>query len=221
MAEGIKQRQAADRSGISQPRWSELERGRGANATIETWAIAASAVGLQLASFLEGVPGAHRPRDMEHLLRQNALVELAAPGGWRALPELAVDTSPRSRSIDVALIRLERREAVAAEIWDWFDDVGHAFRSHDAKKQLLIERLEREYQGNSPWRVRGLFVVRDTSRNRLLVRELGSLFASRFSGDPGGWLAALAAPDRLLPEADGLLWSDSRQELHRSRLRGP
>jgi transcriptional regulator with XRE-family HTH domain len=218
LSEGITQQQAARRCGISQPRWSELERGLGDTATIETWAIAASAVGLQLAAFLEGAPGADRPRDMEHLLRQNALVELAAPGGWRALPELAVDPSPRSRSIDVALVRFDGREAVAAEIWDWFDDVGAAFRSHDAKKLLLAERLEREHPAANRWRIDGLFVVRDTHRNRRLIHELESLFASRFGGRPTEWLASLARSDRRLPDSDGLLWSDSSRHLHGNRL---
>lgn len=217
LAEPLTQQQAADRCGISQPRWSELERGLGASATLAMWAIAASAVGLQLAAFLEGVPGADRPRDMEHLLRQNALVELAASGGWRALPELAVDQSPRSRSIDVALVRVERREAVVGEIWDWFDDVGSAFRTHDAKKLLLRERLAREHPGVDRWQVGGLFVVRDTHRNRVLTRELSALFGSRFAARSSDWLAALRQADLVMPGADGLLWSDARRRLHPSR----
>src|SRR5262245_5847161 len=139
------QQQAADRCGISQARWSDLERGHGERASLETWALAASAVGLQLAAFMEGAPGADRPRDMEHAIRQSGLIEFAAPGGWRALPELTLEPAIRSRSIDVALVRDARREAVAVEIWDWFDDVGGAFRGLDAKKLLLRERLDREH----------------------------------------------------------------------------
>lgn len=136
LSAGASQAEAAGRAGISQQRWSDLERGLGKGASLETWAVAAAAVGSQLAAFLENLPGADRPRDIEHLRRQNALVELAAPGGWRGHPELAVDPiAPRSRSIDVALLRAARREAVAAEIWDWFADVGEAFRGLDPRRR--------------------------------------------------------------------------------------
>lgn len=199
---------------MSQPRWSELERGLGRGATVDTWSIAAQGVGFQLAAFLEAAPGASRPRDMEHLRRQNVLVELAAPGGWRALPELAVDPTPRSRSIDVALLHDRPREAAAAEVWDWFDDVGESLRGLDAKKLLLRDRLEREAPGERPWRVGGLFVVRDTSRNRLLVRELGALFDARFPAASSDWLAALRDPRVEMPTADGFLWGDRTGKLH-------
>jgi hypothetical protein len=218
--EDTSQQMAADRCGISQARWSELERGLGARATLETWAIAAASVGLQLASFLEGAPGASVPRDIEHARRQSALIEFAAKGGWRALPELPVDRVIRSRSVDVALLRESRREAAPFEIWDWFDDVGASFRGLDSKRQLLIDRLERE-SGDSlaePWRVAACFVVRDTARNRRLVDELRPLFVARFPGSSGAWLAALRDPDAPMPVEDGFLWSDRQGRLSGSHL---
>jgi transcriptional regulator with XRE-family HTH domain len=125
IATGITQAQAGSRCGLSQTRYGELERGLGSGASLETWAVAAATVGETLAAFLERAPGAAPPRDMEHLRRQNALVEIAASGGWTALPELAIDRGERrSRSIDVALVRHPTREAIAVEIWDWLDDVG-------------------------------------------------------------------------------------------------
>src|SRR5690242_12478487 len=60
---GMSQRAAAARAGLSQPRYSELERGLGTNASLETWAMAAAAVGEQLVGFLERAPGATPPRD--------------------------------------------------------------------------------------------------------------------------------------------------------------
>lgn len=215
---GERQADAGDRVGISQQRWSELERGLGNGASLETWAIAATAVGSQLAAFLEHLPGADRPRDIEHLRRQNALVEFAAAGGWRGHPELAVDPiTPRSRSIDVALLRTARREAIAAEIWDWFADVGEAYRGLDAKRALLARRLTRE--GDEQWRVRGLLIVRGTKRNRQLVRELAALFAGRFPARAADWLACLRDPANAMPADDGLLWSDRDGRVHASRLR--
>ncbi|MGH7125132.1 MAG: hypothetical protein ACREFI_12220 [Stellaceae bacterium] len=201
---------------------SLLERGRGAGASINTWARVMAAAGEQLVAFAEHAPGAERPRDIEHVKRQSSLIAFAIPGGWRALPELAIDpASPRSRSIDVALVRAATHEAVVAEIWDWFDDVGAGFRSLDAKRQTLIQRLEAESRGGDPWTVRALYVVRDTRRNHALLAEARALFAARFPGSPQAWLKALTQPECRLPDGDGLLWSDrSGTILRASRLRG-
>jgi hypothetical protein len=200
---------------------SELERGLGLGASIETWALAAAGVGEQLVAFLEHAPGATPPRDIEHLRRQAALIELASRGGWHALPELAIDPgAARSRSVDVALVRPGRREAVVAEIWDWFDDVGAGFRSLDGKKETVTLRLGRSKDGHLPeeWTVRCLYVVRRTRRNLHLLGELRPLFSARFPGSSPAWLQALGDPRVELPKADGLLWSTSTGALQASRL---
>ncbi|MDQ2964551.1 MAG: hypothetical protein M3R57_01730 [Chloroflexota bacterium] len=192
---------------------SLLERGRGASSSIETWSCVAAAISEQFVGFIELAPGATAPRDIEHLRRQSALIELAARGGWAALPELAIDPSTRrSRAIDVALVRQARGEAVAAEIWDWFDDVGAALRGLDAKVAMLERQLTsgRSFTPGTDreWRVRGLFIVRGTRRNTGLVAELRPLFAARFSGTPTAWLRVLTRPEVGLPAGDGFLWSD-------------
>ncbi|HJP88027.1 MAG TPA: helix-turn-helix transcriptional regulator [Candidatus Limnocylindrales bacterium] len=218
LAAGMSQQEAAARAGLSQPRYSELERELGANASLETWALAAAGVGEQLVGFLERAPGANPPRDIEHLRRQAVLIAFAEPGGWEALPELALDPgSPRSRSVDVALVRWDRHEAILAEIWDWFDDVGASLRSLDSKRDAFAERLRREHDGG--WTVRCLFVLRGTKRNEALVAELRPLFAARFKGSSIAWLRALADPKGRPPERDGLLWSTATYRLIASRLR--
>ena len=210
---GMTQAEVALRAGVSQALVSRLELGHGHESSLETWSCIAAAVGEQLVGFLELAPGATPPRDIEHLRRQSALIEAAAGGGWTSLPELAIDRGPvRSRSIDVALIRAASREAVVAEVWDWFEDVGASLRGLDAKVAMLGARLADEpgatgWPGNDddsgeaddsgaareaddsaasaaaiPWRVEGLFVVRDTRRNRTLVADLRPLFAARFAG---------------------------------------
>jgi transcriptional regulator with XRE-family HTH domain len=211
---GLRQVEAATRADISQPRWSELERGLGHGATLATWAVAASVVGEQLAAFLERMPGADRPRDAEHLRRQAALIELARSGGWTARPELAARFGDaRPLSIDVALVRSPRAEAVAVEVWDWFDDVGASFRGLASKALLLTQVLQNERPGID-WRVRGLFVVRGTRRNRMLVGQLRGLFEARFGGSSLHWQLALTRPDAVLPEGDGMLWSDASGAIH-------
>ena len=223
---GRTQKQLAASAGISQARESELERGGGAGTSIETWSSLGAAVGEQFVGFFERAPGAAQPRDIEHLRRQSALIELASVGGWSALPELAVDPgSIRSRSIDVVLMRPATREAVAAEVWDWFDDVGAALRGLDAKRRVLEGRLDAESAAarnlEPAWRVRGLFLVRDTRRNRTLVAELRPLFAARFSGSAVDWLRALGSPTTRLPDGHGFVWSDAKNHFIASRLGRP
>jgi len=211
------QAQVADRGALSQTLISDLEIGHGHGASIETWAMVAAAVGEQLVGYLEHAPGASLPRDIEHARRQSALISFAAPGGWRSLPELRLDQETRwSRSIDVALVRHATGEAVVAEIWNWFEDVGAALRGLDGKVAPLREQLDPRVE----WTVRGLFIVRDTRRNRALIAELGPMFAARFPGNARAWLRALTDPGQPLPEGGGLLWSDrTGTRLMASRLR--
>jgi transcriptional regulator with XRE-family HTH domain len=209
LATHMTQSQLADRAGVSQAWVSLIERGQGQAASVETWSILAASVGVQFVGFLEGIPGSERPRDMEHLRRQNALIEIAQRGGWTALPELAIDrSSTRSRSVDVGLVRPAGREAVVSEIWDWFDDVGAGFRGLDGKLATLRSEFaaEAETSDEGPWTVRGLYIVRDTRRNHQVVGELASLFAARFRGSSTGWLAALTDPAAPIPDGDGFLW---------------
>jgi hypothetical protein len=204
-----------------------MERGRGAAASLETWSSVAASLDLQLVAFLEGVPGAERPRDYQHLKRQQLVIETARPGGWIAHPELLLDPdAPRSRSIDVALIRPVRQEAAVVEVWDFFDDVGAAKRSLDGKVATL-ERLlttATDIREAEIFRVRGLWVVRGTGRNRAIVAEFANLFALAFPGSSVDWLRCLANPDISMPEANGLVWTDVagttlRAARHRQRRR--
>ncbi len=224
LAGGLTQRQLAIRGGLSQARVSEIERGAGSAVGLETWCVLAAAAGESLVAFLEHAPGADRPRDIEHVRRQSALVDIARGGGWTALPELALDHGAiRSRSVDVALLRRQRREAVVVEVWDWFDDVGAALRGLDGKVAALDLRLTGD-SGPSPerdrWRSRGVFVVRETRRNRALVDELRPLFAARFPGSSVGWLRSITEAGHAMPSGDGLLWSDANGRLIASRLGG-
>lgn len=241
------QADVAHAAGVSQSLVSEIERGRGAGTSVETWACLAAAVGEQFVAFLERAAGADQPRDIEHLRRQSALIELAASGGWSALPELAIDTGPgRSRSIDVALVRPAVGEAVAVEVWDWFDDVGASLRGLDAKVAALRRHVTSGELGRDDgdaasahvmraearpadgglatdarhrdWRVAGLFVVRDTRRNRLLVAELRPLFAARFCSSSVAWIRALHASEAPMPHDHGLVWADRHLHLVASRL---
>jgi transcriptional regulator with XRE-family HTH domain len=198
----LTQAQAAARAGVSQPFWSRLERGGAGKASLETIAACAAAVDSQLAAFLEAVPGADLPRDMEHLRRQQLVVALARSGGWTARPERPIDPAARrSRSIDVELERGANREIAVVEIVDLLADGGATMRGL-ADKVALVRR-----DADAQWMVSGLLILRSTSRNRGIVREFADLFAARFPASSSAWLAALRDPPRPMPRADGLVWS--------------
>jgi transcriptional regulator with XRE-family HTH domain len=198
----LTQVQAADRAGVSQGYWSVLERGGGGVASLETLAACAAAVGTQLAAFVEAVPGADLPRDMEHLRRQQLVIAIARDGGWTARPERPIDPGARrSRSIDVELERAARREIAVVEIVDLLTDGGEAMRGLADK----VSAVRREV--GASWNVSGLLILRSTARNRNVIREFAEVFAARFPASSPAWLAALGNPERRMPSEDGLGWS--------------
>jgi transcriptional regulator with XRE-family HTH domain len=197
----MRQLDVAQRAGISQSFLSRMERGRGQQASLETWASIAAATGHQLAAFIERVPGTTLPRDYEHLKRQQLVVSTARAGGWTAMVEQAIDADwERPRSIDVVLSRAARSELAVVEVWNLVDDVGAAFRGLDAK----VARSRRQSAGT----VSGLMVIRASRRNRALVREFRPLFRANFPASSVAWLASLTAREKPMPATLGLLWTD-------------
>jgi transcriptional regulator with XRE-family HTH domain len=214
---GMRQLDAAERAGVSQSFWSRLELNRTTAVSIETLAACGAAVGLQLAAFFESAPGASLPRDIEHLRRQSLLVSISAKGGWHPAPEaLLMSDGPRPRSIDVLLTREATREAAVVEIWNLLLDGGDAMRGLDAKVFATRTRL------GPHWRVEGLLLLRRTSRNRALVRDLAPLIAARFPAPSGAWLRALVDSNAPMPDAPGFAWTSvAGDHLIAARLPGP
>jgi hypothetical protein len=157
---------------------------------------------VQLAAFIEARPGASLPHDIEHLRRQELVITVARHGGWEGRPEVGIDTAAAwSRSIDVMLARSARVEIAVAEIVDLIADGGAAMRG-------LADKVSAVRRSNPPGtHVSGLLVLRATARNRATLRELASLFETRFPGSSAGWLRALQSPDAAMPLQDGVLWS--------------
>jgi transcriptional regulator with XRE-family HTH domain len=196
----VTQAQAADRAGVSQGFWSQLERGSAGSVSLETLAACAESVETQLAAFLEARPGADLPRDIAHLRGQELILRTARPGGWAARVEHGIDRAARrSRSVDVLLERVETKEIVVIELIDLLVDGGEAMRGL-ADKVIAVRRREPRAK------VAGLLVVRATQRNRAVVRELGGVFRARFPAPSDDWLVALTHRQPM-PEADGFLWA--------------
>jgi transcriptional regulator with XRE-family HTH domain len=202
---GQLQREIAERAGISQSFYSRIELGRGSRASLETLAACALACDAQLAAFVETLPGASLPRDIEHIRRQQAVIALAAQGSWQAMPERPIDRDAlRSRSVDVLLERVVTREIAVVEIVDLITDAGATFRGHADK----VNALRRE--AGADWAVAGLLVVRGTVRNRNLVRELRGVMQARYPASSVAWLACLRNLEVPMPRIDGMAWTGAR-----------
>lgn len=213
---GLRQVDAAERAGISQSFYSRLERGLVTSVSLETLAASAEAVGHRLAGFLELAPGATPPRDVEHLRRQQLVVDTAGPGGWRATPEAALpEDGPWPRSVDVLLRRAARREIAVVEIADLLADVGDTMRNLEGKVLAIAKREP----GST---VAGLLLVRRTTRNRQIVSELRSLLAARYPASSRAWLKVLRDPTEPMPASAGFAWTSVRGDrLFEARLGSP
>lgn len=161
--------------------------------SLTVWMRAGDAVGADLHAYFEGASGADAPRDAVHLGHQELIARYAEPGGWRAAAEEGLGGAGVA---DIVLARGE--ETALVEVWDWFADVGGAFRSWDRK----LERLESGTDG----RVSGCWVVRATRRNRELFAAHRTLFDARFRGSASAWLAAFRDNNVPMPETPALLW---------------
>jgi hypothetical protein len=158
-------------------------------ASLETLAACAAAVGLQLAAFLEGRPGADPPRDIAHLRGQTMIVQVARAGGWRAAVERPIDPrASHSRSIDVELRRESRHEAAIVELVDLVADAGRDMRGLSDK----VAAVRRE---------------RPSDRVAGLLAELAPLIDARFPTSSVAWLAALHERTAPMPHEDGFVWA--------------
>lgn len=201
---------------MSQAWLSSMELGKGAGASLESWAAVTAAVDEQLVAYLERASGATLPRDHAQLKGQELIIRTATSGGWHPMPEAAIDPQAyRSRSVDVLLERREHREIAVVEIWDWFEDIGLALRSLDGKVETAGRRTLEDGHLSA-----GLWVVRSTRRNRALVAEWHALFAAKFPAPPRAWLRALDDPTSPMPTTNGFVWADvPATRLFASRLR--
>jgi hypothetical protein len=186
---------AADVAGLSQSCWSALERGHGAAASMRVWERAGDAVQSDLRAYLERSSAADAPRDAVHLKNQELLARLSEGGGWTAQAEWSLGGAGVA---DIVLRRAS--ETALMELWNWFADVGDAFRSWDRK----LERIGAGTAGSSL--VAGCWVIRATRRNRDLLAAHRTIFAARFPGSGMAWLPALRDPTRPMPKKPALLW---------------
>jgi hypothetical protein len=91
------------------------------------------------------------------------------------------------------------------ECWNTFGDIGAAARA-TVRKTAELEALATGRWGPDA-RVRVVWIVRATARNRALLGRYPEIFASRFSGYSRAWVRALTEGSEP-PTEPGLVWCD-------------
>jgi transcriptional regulator with XRE-family HTH domain len=205
----LTQESLGERVGLSQGRISELERGEGASAPLDTWIALALALDRPLGVSFSRDTEPDEPRDAGHLRAQELVLALARRSGRRAEFELPIHPADPARVIDVVIRDDVARAVVVVEIWNRLDDLGAAVRSM-SRKVAEAEGLAVLAAGDGPaFRVASCWLFVDTLANRRLVARYPEIFAARFGGSSVGWVRCLvdgSAP----PSAPGIAWIDTR-----------
>jgi transcriptional regulator with XRE-family HTH domain len=204
----LTQRAIGDRVGLSQGRISELERGEGASAPLDTWIALGLALDRPLAVSFSRDVEAEAARDAGHLLAQELVLRFARKSGRRADFELPTRPVDPARTTDVVLRDDAARAVLLVEIWNRLDDLGSAVRSTN-RKHTEAEALTVLAGRDTPYRVASCWLLVDTFANRRLIARFPDIFASRFSGSSLSWVRCLV--DGAEPPIDpGLAWIDTR-----------
>jgi transcriptional regulator with XRE-family HTH domain len=191
----------ARKVGVGKTRLSEIERGLGTTAPLETWIALGVALDRPIAiSFSRPLTPASAPLDAGHLEIQEHILRLARATGRAGTFELPTRPSDPSRSTDVGIRDPANRARVLVECWNTFGDLGAAIRSTRRK----------EHEAEATWpedRVATVWVVRDTAANRALLARFPSIVEAAFPGSSRAWLRALTA-GAPPPAEPGIVWFD-------------
>jgi transcriptional regulator with XRE-family HTH domain len=203
---GWTQATLARKVGISRGREADIEAGRGDGVPFATWFALGEAMGRPFrAEFVRD--RLDEPADAGHLAIQELVLRLAGPAGYEGGFELPTRPSDPARSIDVPLIDRRNRRLVIVECWNSFGDLGAAARSSN-RKVAEAEALAAALGGDEGSFEVGLcWVVRDTARNRELVKRYPHIFDGRFPGSSAAWVRALTE-GTAMPATHGLVWCD-------------
>ena len=191
----------AQRIGVSVPWLSEIERGLGARAPLETWVALGVALGRPLAvNFSRPIDQPRSPSDVGHLEIQERVLALGRETGRTGTFELPTRPSDPSRSTDVGLYDPTRHERIHVECWNTFGDLGAAVRGTNRK----VAEAEATWPDD---RIATVWVVRATAANRALLARYPNIFDAAFPGSSRGWVRALTQGGNP-PVQPGLVWFD-------------
>jgi transcriptional regulator with XRE-family HTH domain len=199
------QQQLADHAGVSRSVLGRIERGDGGGHTMDTWQRVALAAGTPLIVRLQR-DALEDAADAGHLAMQELRLRLGRQIGFRGTFELSTRPSEPWRSTDVGLRDDRRLRLWLIECWNSIGDIGAGARS-SSRKVAETEAFAVAIGEKAPYRVASCWVVRNTKRNRALVRRYPEIFASRFPGSSHGWVEALTTGAEA-PIEPGLVWCD-------------
>ena len=194
--------QVARRVGLSVARLSEIERGHGARAPLETWVALGIALDRPLAvRFSRSHEGqSTSPVDAGHLEIQEFMLRLARATGRPGTFELPTRPSDPRRSTDVGIRDPALRTRILAECWNTFGDLGAAVRATRRK----------QFEAAAAWpedRIATVWIVRATAANRNLLARYPAIINSAFPGSSRRWVRALTEGGPP-PREPGLVWYD-------------
>jgi transcriptional regulator with XRE-family HTH domain len=189
------------RIAISVPRLSEIERGLGARAPLDTWVALGIALGRPLAvSFSRPLDEPRAPTDARHLEIQEHILKLARATGRTGTFELPTRPIDPSRSTDVGIHDPRERTRIHVECWNTFGDLGAAVRA--------TNRKHAEAAGTWPDdRIATVWVVRASATNRAILARFPYVVDAAFPGSSRAWVRALTQGTPPPPQP-GLVWFD-------------
>lgn len=207
------QAKLAAEAGVARSTVSNIERGLGGGHTLDAWQRIGLALGTPLFVKLQR-DHLEDTADAGHLAMQELLLRLGRRCGYRRSFELPSRPAEPWRSSDVGLRDDRRRVLILEECWNSMGDIGAAARSTN-RKVGEAEELAVAIGGERAYRVASVWVIRDTRRNRELVRRYPEVFAARFPGSSRGWVEALTpradgSTPPAAPQEPGLVWCDVR-----------
>jgi transcriptional regulator with XRE-family HTH domain len=194
--------QLAERIGIGRSRLSQVERGLGHSAPLQTWVSLGIALGRPLAVSLSRPLGEPRePADAGHLRIQEHILALAARTGRPGTFELPTKPLDPSRSTDVGIRDATRQARIHVECWNTIGDLGAATRATTRK----LHEAQATWPDDS---VTTVWVVAATAGNREILRRYPRILASAFPGSSRAWVCALEDGTAPIPTEPGLVWFD-------------
>jgi len=206
----------ARRVGISAARMSEIERGLGGRAPLETWIAIGIALERPLAVAFSKEIGEHAgPADAGHLQIQEHILRLGRATGRPGTFELPTRPIDPLRSTDVGIRDPAQHARVLVECWNTFTDLGAAMRA--------THRKVREAEATWPEdRIATVWVVAMSAANRALLARYPHIVESAFPGSSRAWVRALTIGGPP-PTQPGIVWFDPAKDrlVERRSAAGP
>ncbi len=183
----LRQRDVAERAGLSQQVVSDLESFGLDRVSIVVARRVAVALGAELAVSVRW-RGAQvdRVRDEGHAEVVAEVAELLEAAGWSTAAEVTYARYGERGSIDLLAFHARTRMLLVVEVKTEIASVEETLRRHDQKVRLAA-RIARERSGWSASEVTRLLAVRDTRTSRRRIERHGGVFGRTYP--MRGWVA--------------------------------